>query len=60
MDSNHKISLLDIGLVIEKLIGHGYVSEYSKKDFKTRYQNFIFKMVGFSKKRGVQINNLKI
>ena len=45
MDSNHSISLIDIGLVIEKLIGSGYVSEYSKKDFKSKYLRFLYKMV---------------
>lgn len=37
MDSNHKITLPNIGLVVEKLIGNGYVSEYSKKEFRQRY-----------------------
>lgn len=37
MDTNHKITLPNIGLVVEKLIGSGYVSEYSKKEFRQRY-----------------------
>ncbi len=37
MDQNYNISLTDIGLVIEKLMGGGYVSEYSKREFKYRY-----------------------
>ena len=47
MVSNHQISLLDIGLVIEKLTGNGYVSEYSKKEFKSRYLKYLFKLVGW-------------
>ncbi len=39
IDHNYRISLLDIGLVIEKLIGNGYVSQYSKKEFKMKYAN---------------------
>lgn len=45
MDSNHKITLLDIGLVVEKLIGNGYVSEYSKREFRSRYNKFLSKKV---------------
>lgn len=45
MDSSHRISLLDIGLVIEKLIGNGYLSEYCKREFKTKYNKYIMKKV---------------
>jgi hypothetical protein len=45
MDSNYRISLLDIGLVIDKLMGNGYVSEYSKKEFKAKYFKIIYKKV---------------
>ena len=41
IDSNYKVSLLEIGLVVEKLIGSGYVSEYSKREFKARYMNYL-------------------
>jgi hypothetical protein len=37
MDSNYQISLPDIGLVVEKLMGGGYISEYSKREFKLKY-----------------------
>jgi hypothetical protein len=43
MDANYQITLLDIGLVIEKLIGSGYVSEYSKRDFKTKYLKYQYR-----------------
>lgn len=59
MDSNHQVSLLDIGLVVEKLIGSGYVSEYSKKEFKTRYVKYLFKMV-ISFKKLKKLINLQI
>lgn len=49
MDSNYHISLIDIGLVIEKLVGNGYVSEYSKKDFKNKYLKFEYKNVSDSR-----------
>lgn len=44
-NSSYQISLLDIGLVVEKLIGHGYVSEYSKREFKAKYLKYLFKSV---------------
>ena len=34
MDSGYHITLPDIGLVVEKLMGGGYVSEYSKREFR--------------------------
>lgn len=46
---------MDIGLVVEKLIGSGYVSEYSKKDFKTRYLKYLYKLVS----KQEQIKKLK-
>ena len=49
MDSNHRISLIEIGLVVEKLIGNGYVSEYSKREFRTRYNKYSLKKVKISK-----------
>ena len=45
MDANHKVTLFDIGLVIEKLVGSGYLSEYSKREFKTRFNKFNVKKV---------------
>jgi transient receptor potential cation channel subfamily M protein 3 len=35
--------LPDIGLVIEKLMGSGYVSEYSKREFKAKYYRYLCK-----------------
>ena len=45
MEVNHTITLVEIGLVIEKLIGSGYISEYSKKDFKQKYLKFLYRSV---------------
>jgi hypothetical protein len=45
MDANHNISLTDIGLVVEKLMGSGYISEYSKKDFKHKYVKYLYRIV---------------
>jgi len=30
MDASYKVTLFDIGLVVEKLMGNGYLSDYSK------------------------------
>lgn len=57
MDSNHQVTLLDIGLVIEKLIGSGYVSEYSKKEFKTRYVKYLLKTVNPTANRLIAFKN---
>lgn len=51
IDSNYKISLLDIGLVVEKLVGSGYVSEYSKREFKSRFLN------NFNNKNNTMVTN---
>ncbi|CAF0758756.1 unnamed protein product [Brachionus calyciflorus] len=40
---NHRVTLFDIGLVFEKLMGNGYVSEYSKKEFKSKYSKYLTK-----------------
>jgi transient receptor potential cation channel subfamily M member 3 len=40
-NNNTKINLIDIGSVINNLIGHGYVSTYSRREFKVRYQSFM-------------------
>ena len=48
IDSNHRVTLLDIGLVVEKLVGSGYVSEYSKREFKSKYNKFLHKRSIFS------------
>jgi hypothetical protein len=45
MDTNHNISLTDIGLVVEKLMGSGYISEYSTKDFKHKYLKYLYRIV---------------
>ena len=45
VDSNYKVTLLDIGMVVEHLIGNGYVSEYSKRGFKAKYQKYLLKRV---------------
>ena len=37
----------EIGLVVEKLVGSGYVSEYSKKEFKSKFHEFASKKVCF-------------
>ena len=34
MEPGYQITLPDIGLVIEKLMGGGYVSQYSKREFR--------------------------
>jgi hypothetical protein len=44
--TNYHILLPDIGLVIEKLMGSGYVSEYSKREFKTKYYRYLCKKSG--------------
>ncbi|XP_051702554.2 transient receptor potential cation channel subfamily M member 6 isoform X2 [Oryctolagus cuniculus] len=38
--SNYKITLIDIGLVIEHLIGGAYRSSYTRKNFRALYNNF--------------------
>lgn len=43
IDSNHQVTLPDIGLVIEKLMGSGYISEYSKREFKAKYYKYLTK-----------------
>jgi transient receptor potential cation channel subfamily M member 3 len=45
---NYNITLPDIGLVVEKLIGGGYVSEYSKRSFKLKYIKFLEKISNLS------------
>ncbi len=45
MDANYKVTLCDIGLVIEKLIGNGYLSDYSKRDFRAKYSKLNDKKV---------------
>ena len=42
----------DIGLVIEKLMGSGYVSEYSKREFKAKYYRYLCKKSGNSFSNG--------
>ena len=46
IDTNYQITLPDIGLVTEKLMGSGYVSEYSKREFKAKYYRYLCKKSG--------------
>ncbi|KAG8512994.1 Transient receptor potential cation channel subfamily M member 6, partial [Galemys pyrenaicus] len=41
--SDYKITLIDIGLVIEYLIGGAYRSSYTRKNFRTLYNNLFRK-----------------
>ena len=49
MDVNYKVTLFDIGLVIEKLIGSGYLSKYATREFKAKYNRFNVKKVSTKK-----------
>jgi hypothetical protein len=63
-DGKAMITLPDVGLVINKLMGSGYLSQYSKREFKIKYTNICNKIVRRQKRlellQNLELNIFKV